>query len=80
MWEKCDVIITTNKHIVKSKPENKKVVLIKTSDNQNLIDKCDLVYDSLYDLLEDSEFLNKSKIDEPSIFSKLKLNLKKIFK
>lgn len=80
MWEKCDVIITTNKHIVKSKPENKKVVLIKTSDNQNLIDKCDLVYDSLYDLLEDSEFLNKSKIDEPSIFSKLKLNFKKIFK
>ncbi len=80
MWEKCDVIITTNKHIVKSKPENKKVVLIKTNDNQNLIDKCDLVYDSLYDLLEDSEFLNKAKIDEPSIFSKLKLNLKKIFK
>lgn len=80
MWEKCDVIITTNKHIIKSKPEYKKVVMIKTSDNQNLSDKCDLIYNSLDELLNDDEFLTKIKLDEPSILSKLKLNFKKIFK
>lgn len=80
MWDKCDVIVTTNKHIVNSKPVGKKVVLIKTNDNQQLIEKCDYVYDSLFDLLSDTEFLSKVKIEEPSIMTKLKLNFKKIFK
>lgn len=80
MWNTCDVIITTNKHIIKTKPRNKKVVLIKTTDNQQFLDQADYVYDSLYDILNDSDFLGKVKIKKPSIISNLKLNFKKMFK
>ncbi|MBR6515734.1 MAG: hypothetical protein IKT40_02645 [Bacilli bacterium] len=80
MWKKCDVIITTNKHIVKSKPDYKKVVLIRTSDNGHLVDRSDLVYNSLQEILEDDDFLLKARIEEPTVISKLISKVKNIFK
>ena len=73
IWEKCDVVITTNKQIVNSKPVNKKVILIRKNDNYKLGKKCDLVYDTLTELCRDEKFLSMVKIKtENNIWSKLK--------
>lgn len=81
MWEKFDVIITTNERIVKNKPQGKKVVLIQTSDNKHLASKCDLVYGNFIDLLTDSSFLNViGKVKkENKIIGKIKNKFFKIF-
>ena len=80
MWDVCDVIITTNKHIVNTKPEGKKVILIKMDDNTNLVEKSDYVYNSLTEVLTDEDILKKMKIEEPSTFNKIKTKIKNIFK
>ena len=80
MWNVCDVIITTNKHIVKTKPEGKKVILIKMDDNTNLVENCDYVYNSLTEVLSDVDILNKIKIKEPSTVKKFVSKIKNIFK
>lgn len=76
MWEKCDVIITTNERIVFNKPEGKVVVLINTSDNNLLKNSSDINYDSLMDLINDDDFFNKvRKINgekKTTVLSKIK--------
>lgn len=80
MWNKCDVIITLNERIIDNKPEGKVVVLINKDDNKNLQGKVDLHYDSLFDLISDTEFINKVKqikgVKKTSFLQKIK----KIFK
>lgn len=76
IWDKCDVVITTNKKIVNSKPANKKVVLIYKSDNYKLGKKCDLVYNSLTELCNDKEFLDRVKTEKEN---NIWLKIKKIF-
>lgn len=61
MWNECDVIITTNKRVVESKPEGKIVILIKRSDNTNLESKADYVFDSLMQVLTDGDLIGKAK-------------------
>jgi hypothetical protein len=84
MWDKCDVIITTNERIVNSKPEGKKVVLIQTKDNAYLASLCDLVYAAFTDILEDKTFikmLSKSKKKKSkSWVTRFKNKFSKIFK
>lgn len=82
MWEKCDVIITNNERIIKSKPEGKKVVLIQTKDTKHLSGVCDLVYASFIDLLTDKSFIKslRKKTTRKSWFKKMKNNFIKIFK
>ena len=81
MWDKCDVIITTNERIVKNKPEGKKVILIKTKDNGHLCGYCDLVYSEFADLLTDPTFFNAiSKERKTNWVGKMKNKLYKIFK
>lgn len=62
MWDRCDVIITKNKKLVKNKPEGKVVVLINNNDNSKLKKDCDLSYDSLLDLINDEKFIDKVNI------------------
>lgn len=79
MWEKCDVIVTLNERIIDNKPEGKVVVLINKDDNENLQNKVDLKYDSLMDLITDTEFFNKVRSisnTKETVFQKIK----KIFK
>jgi hypothetical protein len=82
MWEKCDVIITTNERVVRNKPENKKVVLIKTSDNTNIEELCDLVYESFDDLLNDDNFFKNIMTTKVKVglFNNLKNKIFKIIK
>ena len=83
LWNEYDVLITTNANIVNNKPKDKKVVLIKKDDNTDLIDKCDLVYDSLFDLLSDEEFLfklNNVKSSNNNFLTKISNKIKKIFR
>jgi hypothetical protein len=79
MWEKCDVIITTDERIINNKPEGKKVVLILTKDTAHLSSKCDMVYSNFMDLLTDSTFLNLIKKDKNKVSWKKKIK-NKIFK
>ena len=80
MWNKCDVIITLNERIIDNKPEGKVVVLINKDDNKNLQEKVDLHYDSLFDLLSDTEFINKVKQIEGVKKTSFLQKIKKIFK
>lgn len=82
MWNKCDVIITTDERIVRNKPHGKKVVLILTSNNKHLIPLSDLVYPSFVDVVEDKSFFTVLKKLQPSrsIFSIIENKLKKIFR
>lgn len=80
MWDKCDVIITLNERIIDNKPEGKVVVLINKDDNKNLQGKVDLHYDSLFDLISDTEFINKVKQIECVKKTSFLQKIKKIFK
>jgi hypothetical protein len=82
MWNKCDVIITTDERIVKSKPEGKKVILIQTKDNTHLTSYCDLVYTNFNDIIEDRTFikmLSKNR-KKKSWVTRFKNKFSKIFK
>ena len=59
IWNKCDIVVTTSKDVVKSKPKHKKVVLIVKQDNKHLVNKVDLSYKSLDEMLEDKSFFKK---------------------
>ena len=80
MWNKCDVIITLNERIIDNKPEGKVVVLINKDDNNNLQEKVDLHYDSLVDLINDTDFINKVRQIEGVKKTSFLQKIKKIFK
>ena len=73
-------IITLNERIIDNKPEGKVVVLINKDDNKNLQGKVDLHYDSLFDLISDTEFINKVKQIEGVKKTSFLQKIKKIFK
>lgn len=76
MWDICDVIITINERIVMTKPEGKKVVLIRKDDNQYLEKYADLVVDSLDELLNTPKWLVSLKeAPTESWFTKIKNKL-----
>lgn len=81
MWDKCDVIITTNDRIVYNKPYDKVVVLINTDDNNLAKNSADINYNSLMDLINDEEFFNKVKNingeNKTTVLSKIKNFFKK---
>ena len=81
IWDKADVVITTDERIVRNKPANKIVILIKKNDNTELIEKADFVYDSLLELMEDDNFYNNitSKQPIPTFWTKVGNNIKQIF-
>jgi hypothetical protein len=87
MWDKFDIIVTTNEKIVKTKPEGKTVVLIRMTDNKKAEKKADFVYDSLQDLIDDEKFMekvlerNSMKLQRrsDSTFSKTLRRVKKLF-
>ena len=63
MWDKCDVIITTNERIIANKPEGKKVILINKDDISNdLKEMADYNYNSLMELITDDAFIDKGKV------------------
>lgn len=82
MWNICDVLITTDERIVKTKPSNKVVVLIKKNDNSELIKHADLVYDNLLDLMDDTDFYDKVqniRYQKSSLWNKVVYTVKHIF-
>ena len=81
MWDKCDIIITTNERIVRNKPNGKKVVLILTKDNAHLSSLCDFVYPTFVDVIEDNAFFRIIEKTQPkqSLFGFIKNKFKKIF-
>ena len=83
VWNRFDIVITTNKEIIKKKPKGKIVILINKSDNKNLKSKSDYNYDNLETFLGDNETLTKIKnINETqvSLLAKIKQNIRKLIK
>lgn len=82
MWDKCDVIITTNERIIRNKPDGKKVVLILTKDNSHLSSLSDFVYSSFTDIIEDDAFFRILEKTQPKqgVFNIIKNKFKKIFR
>ena len=83
MWEICDVVITTDTRIARTKPEGKVCVLIKTSDNGNLEEYADLVYNNILEIINDDDFLVKVESfrtpKKQNIVGKLTRKIKNIF-
>lgn len=81
MWDKCDVIITTNERIIANKPEGKKVILINKDDISNdLKEMADYNYNSLMELITDDAFIDNVKVTKENkngFFSKIKTLFKK---
>lgn len=62
LWDKSDVIITTDPNIINLKPSNKKVVKIEMDYNKDCV--ADFSYKSLSDFLDDDKFFEKIKEKE----------------
>lgn len=59
IWNEADVVITVNSHVVETKPSDKKCILINKEYNKKLVSHCDLNYNSLSEIIQDKDFLNK---------------------
>lgn len=57
VWDKCDVLITANPRFFENKKDGKKIVKINKDYNKNCVS--DMEYNSLIDVIEDKEFVNK---------------------
>lgn len=57
VWDKCDVLITANPRFFNTKKDEKKIIKINKEYNKECIS--DLDYNSLYDLINDKDFVTK---------------------
>lgn len=53
IWDKCDVLITTNPNLIANKPEGKHVFKINTPYNKNTETLTEFTFDSLCDIIHD---------------------------
>lgn len=53
IWDKCDVLITTNPRLIENCPENKTVIVITTPYNKNIETK--YRFNSLLDVINDTD-------------------------
>lgn len=79
VWDKYDIVVTTNGNIVKNKPLGKIVVLILKTDNEKFKEFADYSYDNLEEMLKDEKFVNNIITKKETIFSWLKNKVKNIF-
>lgn len=60
IWDKCDVLITANPYLIKSKPEGKILIKINTEYNEDADkDKCDYIYSKITDFFQDKNVIEK---------------------
>lgn len=57
VWDKCDVLITANPRFFQNKIDGKKIVKVNKEYNKDYI--ANLSYNSLMDIINDNNFLNK---------------------
>ena len=78
MWDKCDILITIDERIIKNKPSNKKVVLLRKNDNKELEKYADMVVDSLDELIKNPNWYKDLMVtNSESWLSKIKNKLLK---
>lgn len=59
LWDKCDVMVTSDPYLIENKPEGKKCIKIKMPYNKNV--ESDIEYESLHDFIKDNEWYKKIK-------------------
>lgn len=57
VWDKCDILITANPRFFSNKKDGKKIVKINKDYNKECV--ADIEYDSLMDVIQDKNFINK---------------------
>lgn len=57
VWDKCDILITANPRFFANKKDGKKIVKINKDYNKECV--ADIEYDSLMDVIQDKNFINK---------------------
>ena len=57
VWDKCDVLITANPRFFINRPDEKKIIKINKEYNKDI--ESMVSYDSLMDIINDEEFVNK---------------------
>lgn len=57
VWDKCDVLITANPRFFINRPDEKKIIKINKEYNKDV--ESMVSYDSLMDIINDEEFVNK---------------------
>lgn len=79
IWKLCDIVITANKKVINTKPNDKQVIGIAVSDNKTALKECDEYFNSLNDTLKNSSILLKGveKSKKVSIFYKIRNIFKK---
>lgn len=81
VWDNFDIVVTSNKNVIKSKPNNKKCILIKKDDIE-IKSNVDYIYSDLLELINDENFVNDLSNDNNikiSFYNKLKSKLRKLF-
>lgn len=61
MWDKCDVLITANPRFFANKRDGK--IIVKVNKEYNKECDANFSYDSLADIINDKEFVNKVEND-----------------
>lgn len=57
VWDKCDILITANPRFFANKKDGKKIVKINKDYNKECV--ADIEYDSLMEVIQDKNFINK---------------------
>lgn len=57
VWDKCDALITANPRFFINRPDEKKIIKINKEYNKDI--ESMVSYDSLMDIINDEEFVNK---------------------
>lgn len=74
LWEKFDVIITCDPDVIRSAPKGKRVIIIRRNNNKRYEKNAFACYDTMKELLEDTELLDKlctEKQEKENFFKKL---------
>lgn len=74
LWEKFDVIITCDPDVIRSVPKGKRVIIIRRDNNKRYEKNAFACYDTMKELLEDTELLDKlctEKQEKENFFKKL---------
>ena len=59
IWDRCDVLVTSDEKLSKNKPDGKILILIENGTNKDLEQYADLSYETIDNMISDNFDFNK---------------------
>ena len=59
IWDRCDVLVTSDEKLSKNKPDGKVLILIENGTNKDLEQYADLSYETIDNMISDNFDFNK---------------------